>query len=104
MDDSRTQTRRARGQRGRSPTNKTRRQHLINEPTGEQFPLWDAQQVAKFMNVSRSWVYQRVEAGLIPHLRLGGLVRFEPEAIKKFVRHDRISATHVIERLARARS
>ena len=77
---------------------------MSNDPTGEQFPLWDAQQVAKFMNVSRSWVYQRVEAGLIPHLRLGGLVRFEPEAIKKFVRHDRISATHVIERLARVRS
>ena len=77
---------------------------MSEEPTGEQFPLWDVNEVAAFMRVSRSWVYQRVEAGLIPHLRLGGLVRFEPEAIKKFVRHDRVSATHVIARLAQARS
>jgi excisionase family DNA binding protein len=74
-----------------------------SEPTGEHFPLWDVIQVAEFMNVSRSWVYQRVEAGLLPHVRLGGLVRFEPEAVKKFVRHDRLSATSVIQRLAKQR-
>ena len=69
-------------------------------PTGNQYPLWDANQVAAFMNVSRSWVYQRVESGKIPHVRVGGLVRFEPEAVKKFIRHDRVSATSVIARLA----
>lgn len=78
---------------------------MKQEPiTGVQFPLWDVTKVAEVMCVSKSWVYQRVEAGLLPHVRLGGLVRFEPEAIMKFVRHDRLSATHAIERLARARS
>jgi excisionase family DNA binding protein len=72
----------------------------VSEPvTGIQFPLWDVNQVAEVMNVSKSWVYQRVEMGLIPHVRLGGLVRFEPEAIRKFVRHDRLSATEAIERV-----
>lgn len=72
--------------------------------TGVQFPLWDVTKVAEVMSVSKSWVYQRVEAGLLPHVRIGGLVRFEPEAITKFVRHDRLSATEAIERVARVRS
>jgi excisionase family DNA binding protein len=76
---------------------------MTDNPTGDQEMLWDANQAAEFMNVSRSWVYQRTEAGLLPHVRLGGLVRFEPAAIRKFLRHDRLSATHVIERLAKGR-
>ncbi len=70
----------------------------LEEPTNDGSPLWDARQVAAFMNVSRSWVYQRVEAGLLPHVRLGALVRFEPAAIRKFVRHDRLSARNAIAR------
>ncbi len=76
---------------------------MTDNTTGDQEMLWDANQAAEFMNVSRSWVYQRAEAGLLPHVRLGGLVRFEPAAIRKFLRHDRLSATHVIERLAKGR-
>ena len=71
-----------------------------DEPTGQILePLWDANQAAKFMGVSRSWVYQRVEAGLLPHIRVGGLVRFEPEAIRKFLRHDRVGASTALARV-----
>ena len=48
--------------------------------------LWDATDVAKYLKVSRSWVYVRAESGLLPFLRIGGLVRFEPEAIRTFAR------------------
>ena len=44
----------------------------------EAHELWDANDVARYMKVSRSWVYQRAEAGLLPCLRLGGLLRFDP--------------------------
>jgi excisionase family DNA binding protein len=44
--------------------------------------LWDAQDVARYLKVSRSWVYHQVEAGLLPHLRVGGLLRFDPDAIR----------------------
>ena len=72
---------------------------MSGEPvTAETFPLWDANQVAEMMGVSRSWVYQRAEMGLLPHVRIGGLLRFEPAAIRKFVRQDRLSATEVIQR------
>jgi excisionase family DNA binding protein len=44
--------------------------------------LWDANDVAKYLKVSRSWVYQRAESGLLACIRVGGLVRFDPEKIR----------------------
>lgn len=49
--------------------------------------LWDAARVAKYLGVSRSWVYHRVSEGTIPHLRLlTGLTRFQPDAIRAYAR------------------
>jgi excisionase family DNA binding protein len=42
--------------------------------------------VASYLKVSRSWVYHRAEAGLLPHLRVGGLLRFDPEVVRAFAR------------------
>ena len=55
--------------------------------------LWNPAEVASFLQVSRSWVYQKAEAGLLPVIRLPGssLLRFEPEAIQQFARGDRVS-------------
>lgn len=47
--------------------------------------LWTVKDAADFLRVSRSWVYQRVASGTIPYLKIGGLVRFDPEAIRAFV-------------------
>ena len=46
--------------------------------------LWDARDVARHLKVSRSWVYQKAEAGLLPYLKVGGLVRLVPERIRQF--------------------
>ena len=50
--------------------------------------LWDANDVASYLKASRSWVYQKAEAGLLPCLRLGGLLRFEPAQVKSWARGD----------------
>jgi excisionase family DNA binding protein len=50
--------------------------------------LWDAVDVARYLKVSRSWVYQRAEAGLLPCLRVGGLIRFDPRVVQAFARGD----------------
>ena len=63
--------------------------------------LWDAQDVARYLKVSRSWVYQRAEAGLLPCVRVGGLLRFRPESVQQIasegtpapIRSGRASAT-----------
>jgi excisionase family DNA binding protein len=47
--------------------------------------LWTVAEVAAFLKVSRSWVYHRLESGLLPHIRVGGLVRFDPSAIRAHV-------------------
>jgi excisionase family DNA binding protein len=49
-------------------------------------PLWNVKDVMRVFGVSKSWVYQRVAAGTLPFLRLGGLIRFEPEAMRAWAR------------------
>jgi len=52
--------------------------------------LWDVNDVANFLKVSRSWVYQKAEAGQLPYLKVGALLRFDPEEIRAYataVRH-----------------
>jgi excisionase family DNA binding protein len=46
--------------------------------------LWDARDVASYLKVSRSWVYQHAEDGTLPSLRIGGLRRFLPGQIRAF--------------------
>lgn len=46
--------------------------------------LWDARDVARYLNVSRSWVYQHAEDGTLPSLHIGAMLRFDPEAIRTF--------------------
>ncbi|MES1206011.1 MAG: helix-turn-helix domain-containing protein [Pseudomonadota bacterium] len=50
--------------------------------------LWDANGVARYLKVSRSWVYQKTEEGTLPCLRVGGLIRFDPAAVRAFARRD----------------
>ena len=46
--------------------------------------LWDTDQVAKFLNVSASWVAKNRD--LIPHIKLGRRILHEPSRIRDFVR------------------
>jgi excisionase family DNA binding protein len=46
--------------------------------------LWTVRDVANFLGVSLSWVYHRAERGELPHLRIGGLLRFNPISIREF--------------------
>jgi excisionase family DNA binding protein len=62
--------------------------------------LWDANDVANFLKVSRSWVYQRAEAGLIPYLKVGALLRFDPEEIRAYAK----SLRHGLSRVLRVTS
>ena len=55
-------------------------------PADHAGELWDANDAARYLKVSRSWVYQRAEAGLLPCLRVGGLLRFDPATVRAFAR------------------
>jgi excisionase family DNA binding protein len=58
----------------------------MNEASSSTATLWDATDVARYLKVSRSWVYHRAEAGELPCLKVGGLLRFDPQAIHAFAR------------------
>ena len=54
------------------------------QPAIEEWELWTWREVAKALKVSRSWVYAKAERGEVPSLRVGGLLRFDPEAVRRF--------------------
>jgi len=44
-------------------------------------PLIDAAELARRLSVSRSWIYQQVQAGQLPCIRVGVLLRFIPSEV-----------------------
>lgn len=60
----------------------------FSPPTMETERLWSPNEVAHYLHVSRSWVYQKAEAGLLPVIRMPGssLLRFDPEKVRAFAR------------------
>jgi excisionase family DNA binding protein len=53
-----------------------------NGPPAEA--LWDAGDVARYLKASRSYVYKAAEAGALPSLRIGSMLRFDPARIRAF--------------------
>jgi len=51
-----------------------------------QRTLWDVRDVARYLKASVSWVYKAAERGELPSLRVGGLLRFDPGAVRAFAR------------------
>lgn len=47
--------------------------------------LKDVSWLAAYLQVSKSWVYQAVASGVIPCVRIGALVRFDPAVIRAWV-------------------
>ena len=48
--------------------------------------LWTAAEVARFLVVSESWVYQSARTRSIPCVYVGRADRFDPSAIRAYVR------------------
>jgi excisionase family DNA binding protein len=48
--------------------------------------LWTADDVAAYCRVSRSMIYKQSQAGLLPTLRIGSSIRFEPDTVRRWAR------------------
>ena len=55
------------------------------ERSKDFWELWTWREVARALKVSRSWVYAKAERGELPSLRVGGLLRFDPTEVRRFV-------------------
>lgn len=51
--------------------------------------LWEPEDVARFLRMSRSWVYHAAQRGELPCLRISRMLRFEPAAIRAWAKGDR---------------
>jgi excisionase family DNA binding protein len=54
--------------------------------------LWTVAEVAAFLKVSRSFVYQACAAKTVPHVRIGASLRFDPATLRAWVRGERADA------------
>jgi len=48
-------------------------------------------EVSKRMKVSRSWIYKKAQAKIIPHVRIGAVIRFVEKDIEEWVNKHKIS-------------
>ena len=51
--------------------------------------LWDPLDVARFFGISRNSVYAQIDAGTLPCVRIGGLLKFDPIKIRAIGRGER---------------
>jgi excisionase family DNA binding protein len=51
--------------------------------------LWGPAEAATFLNMSESWVYSAARSGVLPAIRLGRAVRFDPATLRAWVRGER---------------
>jgi excisionase family DNA binding protein len=56
--------------------------------------LWTVREAAAFLSVSPSWIYHEAEKGELPHVRIGSMLRFEPETLREYARSRRSGGTH----------
>ena len=66
------------------PTCKNREKtRLVAMPEGG---LWTADQVAAYLGLSKAFVWKQVRQNLgLPYVRLGGVLRFDPAAVRAWV-------------------
>jgi hypothetical protein len=61
-----------------------RRKHAeLNHATAR---AWKVQDVAEFLQASESWVRNAAAGGRLPCVKIGGLLRFDPDEIRSLAR------------------
>jgi excisionase family DNA binding protein len=50
--------------------------------------LWNVKQVAEYLSISISMVYKLADNFELQSIRVGGCVRFSPEAVEGFIRNN----------------
>lgn len=62
-----------------------------NHDAGSE-PLWSALDAARYLNVSRATVYNLADRGILPAARIGALLRFSPDAVRKLASTPKLPA------------
>lgn len=73
------------------------KQSDLAEPEG----LWTVKDAARFLHCSTSFVYKRAVRGELPCVRIGAMVRFNPETIRALARGELTERPGVVVALER---
>jgi excisionase family DNA binding protein len=65
-----------------------------NDDAGNE-PLWSALDVARYLGVSRATIYNLANRRLLPVVRIGALLRFPPDAVRKLATAAKVPAAIV---------
>jgi excisionase family DNA binding protein len=52
-------------------------------------PLWNVLQACEFLGISRNGLYIACRAGRIPHYKVGGSIRFDPDELRAWLESTR---------------
>jgi excisionase family DNA binding protein len=61
------------------------RPHLNNGKNGDQNTIFDVEDLAEYLKVSKKWVYERTHLKEIPHIKVNGVLRFSKKEIDKWL-------------------
>lgn len=50
-------------------------------------------EVAAKLQVSKSWVYKKAKAGIIPHIRIGNMVRFVGKDVEAWIAKHKVNGS-----------
>lgn len=54
---------------------------------------WRVKEAAKFLSCSISWIYKAAAKGQIPCIRIGAMLRFDPERLRTFAKAHELEIT-----------
>jgi excisionase family DNA binding protein len=69
---------------------KTLLPHLERQGDTERDAVFTANELAEYLKVKQSWVYDRVKKKAVPHFKLGKYLRFKKSAIDRWIRESSI--------------
>jgi excisionase family DNA binding protein len=62
------------------------------KPKNTEDIVFDIIGLSKYLSVSSKWIYQRTHAKEIPHIKIGGMLRFRKSEIDKWISSHNIPA------------
>ncbi len=73
-----------------------KRRKVINVAENGNGNVLTLPEVAKKLQVSPTWLYKKCKAGIIPHIRIGRMVRFRQHDLDRWMNDHRIEGAQKI--------
>jgi len=59
---------------------------MVSKANQVDEPLWTVDEAARFLRLSKKYIYRLVESGRLPHYKLGRRVRFSGGEVRSYLK------------------